>query len=66
MYPATFCDPGEIRTLDPMIKSHLLYQLSYGVRCFLLGCKYDEFILISDVGFSISDLIKAHFNNFHL
>ena len=25
------CDPGEARTLDPMIKSHLLYQLSYGV-----------------------------------
>ena len=24
-------DPGGIRTLDPMIKSHLLYQLSYGV-----------------------------------
>lgn len=26
------CDPGGGRTLDPMIKSHLLYQLSYGVR----------------------------------
>ena len=26
-----FCDPGGTRTLDPMIKSHLLYQLSYGV-----------------------------------
>ena len=25
-------DPGEARTLDPMIKSHLLYQLSYGVK----------------------------------
>ena len=25
------CDPGGARTLDPMIKSHLLYQLSYGV-----------------------------------
>ena len=25
------CDPGGTRTLDPMIKSHLLYQLSYGV-----------------------------------
>ena len=24
-------DPGGTRTLDPMIKSHLLYQLSYGV-----------------------------------
>lgn len=26
-----FCDPGRARTVDPMIKSHLLYQLSYGV-----------------------------------
>ena len=26
-----FSDPGEARTHDPMIKSHLLYQLSYGV-----------------------------------
>lgn len=25
-----FCRPGEARTLDPMIKSHVLYQLSYG------------------------------------
>ena len=25
------CDLGGARTLDPMIKSHLLYQLSYGV-----------------------------------
>ena len=28
------CDPGEIRTLDPLIKSQLLYQLSYGVLNF--------------------------------
>ncbi len=26
-------DPGEARTLDPLIKSQLLYQLSYGVKC---------------------------------
>ena len=26
-----FGDPGEARTLDPLIKSQLLYQLSYGV-----------------------------------
>ena len=25
-----FCDPGGARTLDPLIKSQLLYQLSYG------------------------------------
>ncbi len=30
-----YCDPGEARTLDPLIKSQLLYQLSYGViACF--------------------------------
>ena len=28
-------DPGEARTLDPLIKSQLLYQLSYGVMRFL-------------------------------
>ena len=27
------CDPGEARTHDPLIKSQLLYQLSYGVMC---------------------------------
>ena len=26
-----FCDPAGTRTLDPLIKSQLLYQLSYGV-----------------------------------
>ena len=30
-------DPGEARTLDPVIKSHLLYQLSYGVIFKLVG-----------------------------
>ncbi len=29
------CDPGEARTLDPLIKSQLLYQLSYGVIVYL-------------------------------
>ena len=27
-------DPGGARTLDPLIKSQLLYQLSYGVNVF--------------------------------
>jgi hypothetical protein len=27
-------DPGETRTLGPLIKSQLLYQLSYGVCAF--------------------------------
>ncbi len=31
-------DPGEARTLDPLIKSQLLYQLSYGVRMLLGWC----------------------------
>ena len=29
-----WCDLGGARTLDPMIKSHLLYQLSYQVIIF--------------------------------
>ena len=28
-------DPGRIRTCDPLIKSQLLYQLSYGIGAFL-------------------------------
>ena len=32
-----FCDLGGARTLDPMIKSHLLYQLSYEVVKFPLA-----------------------------
>ena len=30
------CDPGEARTHDPVIKSHLLYQLSYRVNNWLV------------------------------
>jgi hypothetical protein len=29
-------EPGGIRTHDPMIKSHVLYRLSYGLRAPLL------------------------------
>ena len=36
-------DPGGTRTHDPLIKSQLLYQLSYGVKravpCLICGCK---------------------------
>ena len=32
-----FSDPGGARTLDPLIKSQLLYQLSYGVISFVFG-----------------------------
>src|SRR5690606_13168300 len=34
-------DPAEIRTLDPLIKSQLLYQLSYGVGYFASKYKND-------------------------
>ena len=27
-------DPAGVRTQDPMIKSHVLYQLSYGIMCY--------------------------------
>ncbi len=42
-----FSDPGEARTLDPLIKSQLLYQLSYGVLhlkgvSVVLRCKVKE------------------------
>ena len=35
-----FCDPGGARTHDPMIKSHLLYQLSHGVNLFCWSSEY--------------------------
>lgn len=40
------CDPGEARTLDPVIKSHLLYQLSYGVIFFIVGIRKEAFRLL--------------------
>ena len=33
------CDPGEARTPDPLIKSQLLYQLSYEVITFFVVAK---------------------------
>ncbi len=41
-------DPAGARTLDPLIKSQLLYQLSYGVLHFqgafpLMRCKVSKF-----------------------
>ena len=38
-----FCIPGGARTLDPLIKSQLLYQLSYGYIPLLLRCKVTAF-----------------------
>ena len=34
-----FRDLGEARTLDPLIKSQLLYQLSYQVNYLLPACR---------------------------
>ena len=53
---SAFCDPGGARTLDPLIKSQLLYQLSYGVfglseklckfkAIFWIFKKYSDFFL---------------------
>ena len=40
----TFCDPTGARTQDPIIKSDVLYRLSYRVISFLeCGCKYKDF-----------------------
>lgn len=39
--------PGETRTLDPMIKSHLLYQLSYGdvfSACKIIKISWNELL----------------------
>lgn len=46
-----FCDLGEARTLDPLIKSQLLYQLSYQV--ILLGVQIKGFFF--DFGFRVFD-----------
>lgn len=40
-------DPGRARTVDPMIKSHLLYQLSYGV--IFSECKNRFFIFYGKI-----------------
>ena len=38
------CTPAEVRTLDTLIKSQVLYQLSYGCIVFLFsGCKGSHF-----------------------
>ena len=44
-----WCDLGGARTLDPMIKSHLLYQLSYQVIFSAI-----EFFFQTSVCFSIA------------
>ena len=70
-------DPGEARTLDPLIKSQLLYQLSYGVivffvllRCFpQLRCKGTLFFLYHQIFlnlFSAKFGFQVHFQQYRL
>ena len=51
----SYGDPGEARTLDPLIKSQLLYQLSYGVIHLYLvtsfGNRLSRFSIVTDAGF---------------
>ena len=37
LYPAIFGDSGRIRTYDQLVKSQMLYQLSYEVEKVKLG-----------------------------
>ena len=39
-------DPGGARTLDPLIKSQLLYQLSYGVGAIVLRKRLQSYVII--------------------
>ena len=39
-----FCTPAGARTLDTLIKSQVLYQLSYGCILSFCGCKGTHFI----------------------
>ena len=57
------CDPGEARTLDPMIKSHLLYQLSYGVMrwfCFANAKIYLFFIFRNSFDEKITIIFRKY------
>lgn len=45
-------DLGEDRTLDPLIKSQLLYRLSYQVILFFSGLQINEFFLTPEPAIS--------------
>ena len=59
------CDPGGARTHDPMIKSHLLYQLSHGVIFCVCECKVKSFLpkwqILKPI-FSIDEVMSAKLN----
>ncbi len=44
-----FCDLGGARTLDPLIKSQLLYQLSYEVIFLYCDCKVTCFFWVDKI-----------------
>ena len=52
------CDPGGARTLGPLIKSQLLYQLSYGVGI-LMRCKCTLYF------YFLANRIAAFLRNIH-
>ncbi len=52
-----FSDPGGIRTLDPLIKSQLLYQLSYGVVC---NFRYKDKLIFRMVKPKLSFLLRKN------
>ncbi len=56
-------DPGEARTLDPLIKSQLLYQLSYGVNALssaILNCDA-KVATISDMAKFFANIFSKYF-----
>gem|GEM_PF-2201712 len=65
-----FCDLTGARTQDPIIKSDVLYQLSYQVRigkkvkiCDLTGARTQDPIIKSDVLYQLSYQVKYLFSN---
>lgn len=43
IFCGSFCDPAGARTQDPMLKRHMLYQLSYGIIFEFEGAKLGLF-----------------------
>jgi hypothetical protein len=65
------CDPTGARTQDPIIKSDVLYQLSYRVisikkfqkNCDPTGARTQDPIIKSDVLYQLSYRVKCNFLN---
>ena len=56
---SSFSDPGEARTLDPMIKSHLLYQLSYGVMTLFSKCDAKVMLFFCPTKFCFTFFVES-------